>query len=291
MCPLGHLEGYIGKFGASFGCEAWQEIEKRCIDSHQVTTDTIRLSTEVDLQAIRQWLEQEDAEGVYDNFLCNWEIIHECHQKGRLTVYVDGASGLPVAFQLGGLLAPGILQVRNDLRRRGIGKKLVAHFIEEALKKDECVLHIECNPPSSIPFWLSMGFILYDGPTPKKRAYRVLRKEHHFPKGGKQVDVAIRFFPEDRKWSGGEAIRAYDAAVPTAMQYHDGTIYLSERVSVFKGLDQEGRDVVVEIALNGRRLYLDKAKYPEARQLGVRRCSNGFYIDCVHISSTAWEQR
>jgi N-acetylglutamate synthase-like GNAT family acetyltransferase len=102
-----------------------------------MTRDTIRRSTESDLQAIHSWLRKEDAQGVKDNFLCNWEIIERSHGQGRLTVYVDGHSGVPVAFQLGGLLHPGILEVRNDMRRKGIGRKLVDYCVAEVRNNDE----------------------------------------------------------------------------------------------------------------------------------------------------------
>lgn len=95
------------------------------------------------------------------------------------------------------------------------------------------------------------------------------------------MEATIRFFPESRKWSGGESVPAYPAAIPTTVIMPNGVIYLSERVSVFKKLDQEERDVVVEIVVNGERRYLDKAKYPEAKAMGVQRCSNGFYIDRI----------
>lgn len=98
------------------------------------------------------------------------------------------------------------------------------------------------------------------------------------------MEATIQFFPESRKWPGGESVPAYPAVIPTTILMPNGVIYLSERVSVFKKLDQEERDVVVEIVVNGERRYLDKAKYPEAKAIGVQRCSNGFYIDRIFPS-------
>lgn len=244
--------------------------------------DLIRTSTEADIRAIHAWLKQEDSDGVYDNFLCNWEQIEKRHQDGRLTVYVDGPSNVPVAYQLGGLIHPGILQVRSDMRRKGIGKKLVAHCMEEALKKDECLLLIQCTTKSSIPFWQSMGFTLFGDPPHQKKAYRILPKRHQLPPGGQRIDATARFFPEDRKWKGGETLAPYHSAVPTAMLMPDGVIHLSERVSFFRDIHPDARDAVIEITVNGERRYCDKAKSSEAKRMGVRTCSNGFYIDRIY---------
>ncbi len=246
---------------------------------------SIRASTDADLEAIHSWLVREDAAGVPDNFLCNWDAIENCHYGGRLTVFIDGTRGLPVAYQLGGLICPGILQVRSDMRRRGIGRKLVDYCVNQALMKDECILNIECEPASSVPFWRSMGFSLYNNGTGKRRAYRILRKAHRFPQNGEPVEATVKFFPEGRKWAKGENVPPLDSPTPKAVRTPDGVIHLSERIAVFKHLLPQEGDVFVEITVGRDRLYLDKAKYPKAAQLGVRRCSNGFYIDCIHPST------
>lgn len=35
----------------------------------------------------------------------------------------------------------------------------------------------------------------------------------------------------------------------------------------------------MEVQVDGNRLYCDKAKYSEARGMGIRECHNGYYID------------
>src|SRR4051812_46562674 len=141
----------------------------RC--SSEFHKDIIRQSTDGDLHAIHEWLKKEHVEGVEDNFLCNWDIIEDCHAKRKLLVYIDAPSGQPVGFQIGGLLAPGILQVRKDFRRRGIATKLVEHCIAQARRANGPFLKIQCTQESSIPFWLKMGFNLYRGQTDKPLAY------------------------------------------------------------------------------------------------------------------------
>lgn len=52
----------------------------------------------------------------------------------------------PVAYQWGGLLRPDILEVRNDMRGRGIGKELVEHCLALAADAGEDILYIQCKP-------------------------------------------------------------------------------------------------------------------------------------------------
>jgi GNAT superfamily N-acetyltransferase len=114
---------------------------------------SIRKSRPQDLVAIEKWLKEEDAQGVHGNFLCNWLVIERSHRDGDLFVYIDGTLQQPIAFQVGGLLSPGILQVRSQYRARGIGRKMVDHCISVAEKKGEHLLYIQCKPSTSIPFW------------------------------------------------------------------------------------------------------------------------------------------
>lgn len=240
---------------------------------------TIHGATEADLSAIREWLVEEESRGVEGNFLCNWEEIENAQRTSRLLVCVDGSGRIPVAFEFGGLIDPGIMQVRKEFRGRGIGRKLVDYCVQRALESDECLLYIQCKPPRSIPFWEKMGFKLVPGNTGENYAYRVLEKPLELPSSGTDVEVAIRFFPESCKWK--QRVKALVTVAPQAKETSDGRIWLAERALFHKCAFPDALDVVIEIEVNGRRLFLDKAKYPLARNLGVKRCSNGFYIDVI----------
>lgn len=241
---------------------------------------TIRWSTEKDISAIHAWLVEEKAKDVHGNFLCHWSATKESHEEGRLLVFVDGLSRIPVAYQWGDLVRPGILQVRHDMRGKGIGRKLVARRMEETDKCDEPILFIECNPSASIPFWKAMGFTLIENQHGKNNAYRVVEKKHSLPADGRIADVVIRFCPERRKRDKTATPRA--TAMPAAASTPDGVVHLSERVCFFDWPRcPTGDDVVVEIEVDGELRFCDKAKYDEAKLLGVRRCTNGFYIDFI----------
>lgn len=241
------------------------------------TRSSIRRSTAADVRPIHDWLVKEEASGVDGNFLCNWDITKKHLEERRALVYVDGVSRVPVAYQLGGLVYPGILQVRHDMRRKGIGKKLVARCVAEAYKRDECLLLIECTPPSSIPFWQAMGFTILD--ETRRSAYRILEKKHQLPADGNIVSADARFYPEDRLRN--ESIPPYATATPVAAKTPDGVIHLTDRVFYFRDLHAEGGDPVLEIVIDGQLRFLEKAKRPGAEHIGIRRCSHGFYIDRI----------
>lgn len=246
----------------------------------RVCRSSIRRSTPADLGAIHSWLIDEDAQGVDGNFLCNWSVIERSHDDGDLLVYVDGRSGLPLAFQLGGLIRPGILQVRHAYRGTGIGRKMVQRCIALACKREQCLLYIECKPSTSIPFWQRMGFTRIKGANGNNYAYQVIDKPLLLPEQGVDVAVVVRFFPESRKWEPDT--KPYAVFSPPARRGSDGNVYLAHRVQFHEGAFPNVRDVVIEVELEGSSRYRDKAKYEGARQIGLMRCVNGYYIDVVH---------
>jgi GNAT superfamily N-acetyltransferase len=239
----------------------------------------IRRSTKEDLYAIHAWLLDQDARNVPGTFLCNWELTKKQHENGKLLVYFDGTSGQAVAYQWGGLVHPGILEVRQDMRGKGIASKLICHRIRQAYRRNQCILVIQCKPSSSIQFWQRMGFILFDSKMGENFAYRILQKKLRLPSNGLKIDVAIRFFPEERRRD--KKISAYSVATPNALQTSDGIIHLAERVLFFEELYPDPNDMVIEVEVANQIRFCDKAKYREARDIGVQRCDHGFYIDCV----------
>ena len=270
-------------------CAAGTNLGTRAVNSMQPKSNSsrsrIRQSTEEDARAIHAWLLDQDARNVSDTFLCNWEQTKKQHEEGKLLVYFERGCDQAVAYQWGGLVHPGILEVRQDMRGKGIASKLVRHRIRQASRRDQCILVIQCKPSSSIPFWQRMGFVLFDSKSGSNFAYRILHKKHHLPSNGVQIDVAISFFPEERKRHKDRI--PYTVATPKAVQTPDGIIHLAERVIFFKELYPDSLDPVIEVEVANQVRFCDKAKYPEARGIGVQRCDHGFYIDYVlpHLPS------
>lgn len=238
----------------------------------------IRVSTAADLAALHAWLVDEQAREVEGNFLCNWKLTVRAHNDRRLAVYVDPDSGVPVGYQWGGLTEPGILQVKSDMRGKGIGRALVEYRMRQALRKDDGLLFIECTPSSSIPFWQRMGFTLHpvEG---KQYAYQILPKSLTLPPGGVPIAVEIRFFAVQAQWNPqAPPLRTF---APQAFLYRSGLIRFTERVHFFERLYPDIGDTMVEVLVNGKSLYRNKAKYDHAARLGLQRCrsSNGYFVD------------
>lgn len=244
----------------------------------------IRRSQAADLPALRSWLEREEALGVQGNFFCNWSIIERAHRARELLVYIDRPSGQPIAFQLGRLLSPGILQVRSEYRRTGVGREMVEYCIQLALRNDQCLLYIECEPATSIPFWQRLGFTHLSGDKDKNYAYRVLEKplQLPLPGAGAKARVCISFYPEERNWNA--TLPPYTSSTLDAMRLSDGTVHLDKRVLFHERAHGQCRDVVVEIEVDGQLLHLGKAKHQQALRFGLKRCKNGWYVDVLFVA-------
>jgi GNAT superfamily N-acetyltransferase len=118
----------------------------------------IRLATTEDLDAIHQWLKEEDATGKHGCFLCNFNLLERGQGAGRLTVLTELDGRQPIAFCLSGDCSLDILAVKADRRGYGYGRQLAQHCIDEAKRRGNPGLLVLCKPTSSIGFWLKMGF-------------------------------------------------------------------------------------------------------------------------------------
>jgi len=236
-----------------------------------------RLATDADLGVIRAWLQQQDLDEVHGTFLCNWRLTEKQHAAGALLVYVDEQLDEPVAYQWGGLLEPGILEVRNDMRGRGIGKALVAHRLAQAAAAGEDILYIQCKPSTSIPFWKSMGFELLEATRDGTYAFRLMHRPAELPDDGVPVEVSIEWFPEDRKWALETPALRSQAMKGVLLE---GKLYLAERALCHNKL--YAKDIVLRVIVNDVEWYLGKAKHAESDCLGVERCVNGFYLDSFY---------
>jgi len=240
----------------------------------------IRLATDRDIDDVHAWLKQEKQLGVHGNFLCNWNVILHHHRDQRVHVYVERDT--PVAFVAGGLTRDGILQVRDAQRGRGVGKALVQHALRACVAAGRSIVVIECAPTTSIPFWRKMGFVAADENQDvdgSHYAYLILEMRHELPAEGKPVDVVIRFFPDQRLRN--TSVKPLSTHSPRAVEAADGEVHLSERIA-FANLTY-ARDVVVEIVVDQRPLYLEKAKREAGAKLGIVRCDDGFIVDKLHI--------
>ena len=236
----------------------------------------IRYSTDTDLEEILFWLEKQNLEGIDDTFYCNRNLTIDSHNEGKLLVYIDSVTNKAIAYQWGGLIQPGILEVRADKRRQGIGKALVQYRIDEARKNNNCLLKIQCKPASSITFWQGMGFKLYGD---NNEAYQLLSQTHELPRDGIPVAVKISFYARERSWKDDTLpIKTF---TPNAVKIANDGVYLSERIAFFNYPNRYPHDTVISIDVDGQQIYLNKAKYEEAKKLGICRDRNAFYLDKI----------
>jgi len=239
----------------------------------------IRYSNDDDINEILKWLKEQDNKGIHDTFHCNRNLTVEEHKKGKLAVYIDPDSNLVVAYQWGGLISPGILEVNEKYRGKGIGRMLVDFRIQEALENDEPVLRIECTPETSVPFWKHMGFQTYG--LGNKYAFKLLKKTHTLPKKGHSCNVKISFFNESKKWD--PTIEPNKSFNLTAILLPERVVCLSKRVSYFHIKGQSFNDPVLSITIDDEKIYLNKAKYEKAERLGVKTDGKVVYIDQIRL--------
>lgn len=264
--------------GAAAGFEgAVRALEGRGPWRRKGPQGTIRKSSNADLAEVLRWSKQdEDNEEI--SFYCNRNVISECHDEGELYVLVDPATDLPIAFLANGRYEPYILSVKADRRGEQHGYALAQFMIDLWRTTDASAIEFECAPKSSIPFWQHMGFQMYR----PDRAYMLLPKVYELPPGAPGAEVKITFYPEQVQYR--EDVASLMMATPRAVRTGSGTISLAERVFVFENLiPGNHKDIVVSIEVDDREVYRDKAKYPGASALGVRRDGQGWFIDEIRL--------
>lgn len=111
------------------------------------------------LSAIKHWLlEEEQATG--DGFYCNWNVIEDNFQRGRMAVML--IEELPIGFIIwyqSDLVAEiSIAEVHPKYRRKGYGALMIEQF-EKFMASDGIVaLGLLCQPAESEKAWKKLGY-------------------------------------------------------------------------------------------------------------------------------------
>lgn len=246
----------------------------------------IRSAIDSDIPVIRAWLLAHEKAGISETLAVNWDTTLEVYREKGMLIYECPHSRQAVAYFWGSLHSTSsILEIRHDYRGRGIGRAMVQYLIRQAISAREVLLHIDCAPISSVPFWQRMGFTVLSAGAYESKAVCKLGVPLRLPLDGTEVQVVIRFLTEDALYNGGASL--FECS-PRAVRAKDGTIRLAERVAHFSPsiLGLRG-DLAVELWVNGHQLYRGKAKYDKAENLGVFRCRNGFAIDRIVTSKAS----
>lgn len=232
---------------------------------------SLRAATDLDVEKIHYWLLDQDHREVHGSFLCNWNLTLKTYAENELLVAT--LNDEPVAYIWKNF---GILEVREEFRKKGIGKRLVEFAMDHARNKNRHAISIECTPETSIPFWKKMGFEFYS----RNMASIVFENYLRIPSNGEPISVEINFYPEAAKWDS--TILPIKSFSPPALRDGDGTIHLEYRAAAFINRAQYAGDAMVKICLDGKEIYFDKAKYCAAKDLGVTYNSGAFSIEKVH---------
>ena len=69
----------------------------------------------------------------------------------------------------------------------------------------------------------------------------------------------------------------------------DGSLMLDRRVICLRDDEPDGKDIAIRIEVDDAELYFGKAKYEEARDVGVIHDSRGraFYVDALTATDSA----
>jgi GNAT superfamily N-acetyltransferase len=239
----------------------------------QLNSPCVVQGTDQDATVILEWLQQEHAEDG-EGFWSNRGIIENAALDGEL--YVIRRRGTPVAFQVGHH-APDIISVRKDYRRTGMGRALIEASIERAARDDITVLEVSLINRDALAFDCALGFEEFSDPYDPHTLHArfVLEREFELPHDGVRIPVTIAF--------GHERSRQGPVFQLSGVRDADDSIQLERRAIGVVQKTYLDDDLLVRIEVGGVQLYSGKAKYDEARALGVTRGNRGlaFYLDRI----------
>lgn len=208
---------------------------------------SIHRATTRDLRVIATWLARKDRSVAFYN---NIDDIRR--GIGNTSLYVMVQAGDVVAFALGLI---DILWVRPDMRKRGIGRRLAEDCFSRARQRGMLGLRIQCRPPTSVPFWETMGFAILQG-TDAERGYavRCLPGQNALPEDGKRVGVRVRLLDSRTE------CMLVPAFVSEAAELSTGGYLLRDQYIGYYGLDY---DALLCVDVDGKNPWRVKAKYSE----------------------------
>ena len=223
-------------------------------------------ATDADLKSVMQWLWAEEQDtGI--GFWRNQQAIQKSFEEGRMRV-LRSDDGV-VAFITGRPWYPEILEVRPDCRGQGFGRVMAEHIRDQAIAAGACLIRIECQPPTSIPFWERMGFRLIDEDGDARyiggHAYMPLPQISN-DEAGSPIEVEIGLYPTARLW--GETAEPILLSQQTA-RVREGRMHLPERVILISPKLDGDHDLALRIVVGGEQIFLDKVKREAAWELGV----------------------
>ena len=231
----------------------------------------MRTATDQDNKKIHSWLKEQNSQKIDGSFLCHWQLTEEKHQDKKLIVAISNDE--PIAYIWEDF---GILEVRHNFKRKGVGKQIVEYALDRASEKEKINIQITCAPKTSIPFWKKMGFKLYN----HQDASYVFHPKLHMPKTGKKVSVVINVYPETALHNGTQSpIKTFS---PLAIMTDDGVIHLDYRVAAYIPKEECKGDIAIKIIIEHKQQLFAKAKHEISKKIGVNYQPRAFAIEKIH---------
>ena len=245
----------------------------------------VRTAVDADLPLIQEWLKREARNGL--GFINNWGMIQNACAEKQMTVFVS-AEG-PMGFLAYGISHDSILQTKSSCQRRGVGRALVEHGIRKEEALNNAVLVVQCEPRSSVEFWLQMGFEVHRGAGDLKYQrsiymQRLSKLNHAHVRGDGLEMVTVCVYPETVLYSKEHVKPDRVHYVMAKFEEETRSLELAHRVSIAR----EGilKDPVVEVSWGGFDIVKGKAKHDGARAIGFRATPNscGWYLDVITLN-------
>jgi GNAT superfamily N-acetyltransferase len=231
----------------------------------------IDYATPSDLTQILQWLKKDDS-----GFYGNQKLLETALSERQLVVY-RGQDDV-TAFLAFGVSPDGILAVRKDAQRRGIGSTLARYGIDQEVKSGTCILKIECCPLTSIPFWKRFGFTIYPG---TNQGYKIIEKPLIIPKKSQRAHVRIDLYSPDEWHADREPL--YRLAPVCAVA--GNRLYFAER-TILSQCPPITPKSYARIFVNDIVAFEDQLRGDEEDQSGIKQDPRGnFYVEELKLPS------
>ncbi|WP_047287252.1 GNAT family N-acetyltransferase [Pseudomonas protegens] len=246
---------------------------------------SVRTAVDADLPLIHEWLKREARNGL--GFINNWGMIQSACAEKQMTVFVS-AEG-PMGFLTRSISRDTILQTKSNCQRRGIGRALVEHAIRKEEVLNNAVLVVQCEPRSSVEFWLKMGFEVHRdaGDLKHQRSIymqRLSKLTHAHVRGDTLEMATVCVYPETVLYSKENVKPDRVHYVMAKLDEKTRSLELAHRVSIAN----EGilKDPVVEVSWCGFDIVMGKAKHDVARAIGLTATPNccGWYLDVITLN-------
>lgn len=205
-------------------------------------------------------------------FRCNWDTIKRNWQEFDKALHIL----IRDEFSVGFLFERDYLEVRPDERGRGYGRLLADFMVKRAFDEGRSLIEIGIAPCSAIPFWQEMGFTLVDGRPGNGGGHYAYRRFHReFPLGaGPQVLCSIEFMTEKERYGGAIPFHNFQGL---GERLPNNTIQLPERVVCLPPYEASG-DPFARIRVDGKEIFYDKLKRPEAARCGIQLDAGSTYF-------------